>query len=291
MKFNIIKITTVIFALLVFFACDNVKKPYLEDNGGKCGNGDLSIPIKKILLEDYTGHTCGNCPRAAEQTELLIETYCDHIIPISVHVGFFAEPYSSGKYTYDFRTTAGNEWNDLFGNGSAGLPNGMVNRIEYNSTKILAYETWASAIEQILAEAPTIDINIENNYTEDTHKLNSSISVNFLKSFSENLNLSVLIVEDSIVNWQKDYDYQDIDNPGNTDIEKYIHRHVLRDAVNGTWGETIVTNDIAQGENIKKTFNYTLSSEWNFKNCSVITFVYNSVTKEVIQAEIKELIE
>ena len=288
MKFSIIKIITIVFALLAFFACDNVEKPYLEDNGGKCGNGDLSIPIKKILLEDYTGHTCGNCPRAAEQTELLIEAYCDHIIPISVHVGFFAEPYPSGKYTYDFRTPTGNEWNDFFGNGSVGLPNGMVNRIEYNGTEILAYETWVSAIEQILSEAPTIDINIENNYSENTRELNISLNIDFLKSISENLNLSLVIVEDSIINWQKDYDYEDINNPGNTNIENYIHRHVLRDAINGTWGEAMKKN-IQQGETIKKSFKYILNSEWSAKHCSIVAFAYSTKTKEIIQAEIKKV--
>jgi len=286
MKFNLIKSTTVVFALLSFLACDNVNKPYLEDNGGKCGNGNLSIPIKKILLEDYTGHTCGNCPRAAEQTELLIETYCDHIIPISVHVGFFAEPYSNGKYTYDFRTDAGEEWSEFFGNSSAGLPNGMVNRMEYNSTEILAYETWAAAVEQILLEVPTIDINISNNYSNTNRELNTSIDINFLSSIAGNLNLSILIVEDSIVNWQKDYDYNDINNQGNKDIENYIHRHVLRDAVNGTWGDAIVKNNIEKGETIKKTFKYTLNPDWNYKNCSIVAFVYNIDSKEIMQAEI-----
>jgi hypothetical protein len=121
--------------LSVIIACDKVNKPYTEEFG-KCGNGNLSIPIRKILLEDYTGHTCGNCPRAAEQTELLINNYCDHIVPISIHVGFFAEPYPTGEFTYDFRTDVGNYFDETFGISTAGLPNGMVNRTIYNGSPI-----------------------------------------------------------------------------------------------------------------------------------------------------------
>ena len=291
MKYYLIKFATLIITVLVFFACDKIEKPYLEENGGKCGNGSLSIPIKKILLEDYTGHTCGNCPRAAEQTELLVETYCDHIIPISVHAGFFADPYVSGKYTYDFRTTTGYAWDGFFGNGSAGLPNGMVNRIEYNGTKILAYESWAAAVEQLLKEPPTINIKIENNFSKGTRELKTSVDVSFLKSTSEQLKLIVLIVEDSIINWQKDYEYVDLENPGNTDIENYVHRHVLRSTINGDWGNTIVEDGIEQGKILNKSFTYVLNPEWLAEHCSVIAFVYRADTKEVIQAEVNKLIE
>ncbi len=280
---NILKQIILSGFILVFFAtCDKVEKPYTEDFG-KCGNGNLSIPIRKILLEDYTGHTCGNCPRAAEQTEFLIDNYCDHIVPISVHVGFFAEPYPSGKYTNDFRTEAGNYFDATFGNSSAGLPNGMVNRTEYNGSRVLSYDTWPSAIDLILQQAPTVDINIENGYNVDTESYTSKVKVDFLSSLQNKLNLSVLIVEDSIVNWQKDYDAPVVD------IENYVHRHVVRAAVNFNEGETIVESSIAKGQSITKNYTLSLNGEWVKKNCSIVAFVYNADSKEVLQAETQKL--
>ena len=56
---------------------------------------------KKILLEDYTGHKCGNCPRAAEKAEELKEIYGDQLIPIAIHAGFFASDFG-GNFTTDF---------------------------------------------------------------------------------------------------------------------------------------------------------------------------------------------
>ena len=105
------------------------------------------------------------------------------------------------------------------------------------------------------------------------------------------MKLNILVVEDSIINWQKDYEYIDLENPGNTDIEDYVHRHVLRGTINGDWGETIVEDGIEQGITINKSFIYVLNPEWLAENCSVIAFVYRADTREVIQAEVNKLIE
>jgi len=68
------KSTKYLFHLLTiltisFTSCDIIEGPFMEDiviEGceGKC---------RKIFLEDYTGHKCGNCPRAAEKVEELKE--------------------------------------------------------------------------------------------------------------------------------------------------------------------------------------------------------------------------
>lgn len=285
MNCKIFKLSISILFLLIFASCDHIEKPYIQENSDKCGNGDLSVPIKKILLEDYTGHTCGNCPRAAEQTEYLIETYCDHIIPVSVHAGYFAKPYSSGKYTYDFRTQTGNDWDNYFGNSSAGLPNGMLNRTEYGGSVIQSYENWPSVVEYLLTDPPTIDISIDNSYNDANRELKTNIKIAFLEKPETGLMLNVIFVEDSIVNWQKDYQYEDPVNPGNTDIENYIHRHVLRDAINGSWGESLQTVNMDKGSILEKNYTYVVDSEYKAKNCSVIAFVYYNKTKEIIQAE------
>ena len=73
---NIFKyIPILLFAFLI--SCDEVKNP-LKPNNGKCGDETLPVPIRKILVEDYTGHTCGNCPRAAEKIAYLQKNYCDY---------------------------------------------------------------------------------------------------------------------------------------------------------------------------------------------------------------------
>lgn len=76
--------------------------------------------------------------------------------------------------------------------------------------------------------------------------------------------LQLWIVEDNIVAPQSQPD-------GSMTVE-YIHNHVFRASVNGTWGE-----DLAIAENETKTYTATatLKSYWKPENISIVAFVYN----------------
>ena len=72
---NLIKISLI---LLVFTianfqqACDIEDEPYLIPvDTIPIGSGGPSEGIRKVLLEDYTGHKCPNCPEAAEEAHNL----------------------------------------------------------------------------------------------------------------------------------------------------------------------------------------------------------------------------
>lgn len=270
---------TLFFVISFFFfsACDVINPPY-EEAVSQCGDAEQVVPIRRILIEDYTGHQCGNCPRAAEKIEELKAIYCDHIIPVAVHVGFFARTNAEGKYSYDFKTNAGNELNDYFGNDNAGLPNGLINRSLSNGNVITPINSWAAKVQEILNTEPEIDIRIQNTYHPDTRQVDVQITGNIIQAFSEDLSLVVYVVEDNIVNWQKDYSA----NP--QDIENYTHRHVLRAAINGTWGDAI-GNSFAIGNKVIKNYSYTIDNEWDSDNCSIVAFVYKNANKEIIQAE------
>ena len=52
----------VVLLLFALHSCEKVEKPYLPFTPPP----PTSDTIRKILVEDYTGHTCLNCPRAAK---------------------------------------------------------------------------------------------------------------------------------------------------------------------------------------------------------------------------------
>ena len=52
----------------------------------------------------------------------------------------------------------------------------------------------------------------------------------------------------------------------------YVHNHVLRTAVNGTWGEAI---HLAAGEQKTQQLTQAISSDWNAEKLSIVAFVYN----------------
>ena len=53
-----IRATLAIMVATILNSCDKVEGPVKEVLPPPSGN-------RKVLVEDYTGHRCGNCPRAA----------------------------------------------------------------------------------------------------------------------------------------------------------------------------------------------------------------------------------
>jgi len=273
---KIFRLLILAVSLLFVGSCDDIEEPFIEATG-KCGDASLPIPIKQILVEEFTGHQCGNCPRADEQIELLKELYCDHVIPVSIHAGFFAETNTSGMYSYDYRTEEGDDLDLYFGASAAGLPNAIINRSDDGQTYSLAQ--WTGVIVDLLEEEPIIDININTSYTNSSRDLDIDIDVIFINAVNENLRLSLYFIEDSIKTWQKDYEAEPSE-----DIEIYTHNHVLRGVVNGTWGEEILNGPINANDVVSKSYGYDVNEEWIIENSSIVAFVYKNDTKEVLQA-------
>lgn len=283
------KKTKYIFILIIplfsFWSCDELDGPtYYEENTIIVGD-----TINKILLEEFTGHKCGYCPRAHEKIEQLKITYGDAvIIPVAFHVGFYALPSFSGDaFLDDYRTVTGDQLDSYFNFSEGfGLPSGMINRnpLEGDTDVSLYHEDWANAVVERLAEPVKALMTLECEYTAETRKLHVHTSVQFLETIENDIELVLYVVENNIVGWQKDYDHDPVD------IENYTHKHVFRDVINTTWGENIVTGEAIQGKVFNRMHDYTLNEEWLAENCEVIAYIYNAETLEVIQAENEEVI-
>jgi hypothetical protein len=245
---------------------------------------------RNVLIEDYTGHTCGNCPRAAEVLHDLEGTYGSRIIPIAVHVGFFAETQSNpdGSYASDFKTPAGNQWNTEFGASAQGLPNGMINRTQVGGGYVQSYTAWTAQVANILALEPDASIGLDITYEESSRTVNVEIDVTAFNDLSSGpYNIVVCLTEDSIIDWQKDYD------PALTDenLEDYMHMHALRANFNSTWGDQLGTGNITAGTVISTSHSIVLDAEWIDHNCNVVAFIYQTSNKEVVQADYRHVIE
>lgn len=274
-----LKSIIILLALVSLYRCDYVKKP--KEISPTTTNGNNNVITRNILLEDYTGHTCGNCPQAAVKLNEIHNLYGKKVIAIAVHAGFFAEPTAAGTYSIDYRTPAGDAWDGFFGNSAAGNPNGMINRKDYTtSTHIKNHNAWASEISNLINQAADAKIILTPNYNTATKQLNLEVKTKFLKTLSNNYKLSVVLSEDSIISPQKDYSQ----NPST--LYNYTHRHVLRGAINGNFGEVLNASAVAANDSITKVFsNYAINSAFNENKLYVIAFIYDAASYEIIQAE------
>ena len=222
--FKLKSMAILLAGIFLLVACDKIDEPFTK-KAASGGNDTTGGVTKRVLLEDYTGHTCVNCPKAAKIAQGLKTTYGDRLVVLAIHAGGFANPTSGGDFTYDFRTDAGTAWDSFFGISNVGNPNGLVNRKGYPGNHILSPSAWGGAISTALAGEPELDLAISNQYNASTRQLSTEITTTFLSPLDISLHLVVVLTESGIVKPQRNNDATIGIVPV---IPDYVHNHVLR---------------------------------------------------------------
>jgi len=274
------KTLAVLVTLASLASCDYVDFP---DNSGTGGGGNgTDGPFRKVLLEDITGHTCNNCPTAADVAKSLKNLYGDALVVVGVHATVFAEP-GAAPYTADLRTTAGEEYATTFGVGS--LPVGLVSRKPFNNAVLVDYGSWSPAVASLINTPADVEVLIDTvAYTSGTNSIAFEVKVVPVNTLPGNYNLTIYLTEDSVVSPQIDNRFTP------PDILDYVHRHVLRDNINGTWGEPVGAGTLAAGDTITMPpYTYSLPAIVDPQHCAVVAYIYRTDTYEVLQVEEHEV--
>ena len=267
--------------IIVFSSCDKIDAPYGQAVTTTVEN-DTEVVMRKVFIEDFTGQTCGNCPRAAEVLEQIRQLRGDKIVSMALHVGFFAEP-SGSYYSNDYRTTIGNEieLNYLIPE----LPKGLVNRKSFDGITTLSKDAWEAKSGELLLLPPEAFMWITPTYTASNRSLSVSVKSKILQDIDEDLNIVLYLTEDSIVSAQKDYNL-----PSPSLIQAYTHRHMLRGSMNGAWGASLSSQtSYTVGEEFITTGSYTIPAAWNADHVAVVALITRTSSKEVVQAEEKKI--
>lgn len=262
-------------AALIFTACDKVTNPVQS--------AQVIVSNKKVLIEDYTGQQCGNCPNAAVVAEQLHDQYGDNVVVIAVHAGFFAK-VNPVPFVTSYTCQAGNDWDGAssgFGISLAGNPNGMVNRKDFGAGIIQKETKWSASVAQAMKDVDLCDMWVTPVFYSASNTLNTTVKAKFKKSYGTNTKLSVVFTEDSIIGPQKDYSK-------NPDIvPNYVFNNMLRGGINGSWGDLFKTAPIKYNDSLTVKYNdFAIdTSKYKPRRLSVVAFVYNATTKEVIEVE------
>ncbi len=288
---KVFKLSIAFCFALIIQSCDFVSNP-VETTSANSTDTSTTTYTRKVLVEDYTGHLCPNCPQAGVTANQLITTFGDKVVIMAVHAGIFAKPSPpaalpsgapAGSYAADYRTTYGTECNSSTYFNLPSYPNGMVNRKDYPTSHIKAHGSWSSEVANLLALPPDANIKITKTYNSTTRNLSLTIDTKFLTNNypSGDYNLTVLLTQDSIIDWQLD---------GTVSIPDYVHRHMLRDAINSPWGDNLVSGAITPDAVISKTYNYTIPAAYNgivcdANHCHVVAFLYATSNYEIVQVE------
>lgn len=234
-----------------------------------CSNideGDRLIYVKPaevgraILIEDFTGQRCINCPTGTEIINGIVDTYGeDNVIAVGIHSGPLGFPGNSK--TVGLMTDTGNEYYTRWDKeNKMGQPWVVFNR---KTSPDSHYNNWAAMVGTIISEKANLSVKIANAYDAATRTLTTTVGADGVNG-TVNGKLQVWIVEDGIKALQL--------MPDGKSNKEYIHNHVFRAAVNGTWGEDVT---VKEGETTTKQYQYVLPEAWNADNIAVVAFVYN----------------
>lgn len=271
--------------MMIVFAmasCDKLKEPYFTEplvhesdtidlEAADTINFDGKIVV---LLEDYTGVRCVNCPAAAEIASNLQTQYGEHLVVLGVHPNSYYQNPAGGLP--DFRTDDGNEWNNFF-NISA-YPTGTVNRREAIGTA-----TWETEVGGLIGNDAPIRLIVKSQYDEESRELKLSIHSKFLQTVtSDDVRLTVCMMEDNITGKQWTPDGI---------VDGYVHRHVFRGTADGlTWGRLLSSAEsISSGENFITNIKFNVDEEFNADEFYIVALISDHNTREVLMAAEKKI--
>jgi len=267
----------IMVAALTLVGCDVVEGPYMtlsdrEDVTVDFPELNPDEVYRKVLMEEYTGHRCSNCPTAHQILDQLHTLYGDTLVIVGIHATSLANP--NLDYPYDFRTEVGTQLANDFGINA--IPAAIFNREIH--TGGWGKDEWMGHLREMDRSTVPAAIQLINQYDASSAQLKVNAQVTMLEEYNHPLYLSIFLIEDGIVQPQLS---------GLTQITDYTHNHVLRAAINGTYGSYLTTDGLLEKDN---AYTYACSTsflehDWKAANCTVVAFLYDRVNGEVLQVE------
>jgi hypothetical protein len=267
---KIIYMTAILAAALIFAACDEVEAPYQPD-ASELINA-IGPNNKNVLILEFTGWQCGNCPKAHHTVHELEKLYPEgHIVAVGIHAGSYAVPFDGP----DFRTEVSTQLEQEFQAGLAGFPIGIVNMKKIDGSFLAYVSAWEKEVFKEAILEKQVDIQLDAKYSNSTKDIKVNVAVDYLQPSLSGSNLSVYLVQDSIIAKQKN---DELKPPM---VEDYVHMNVLRESFNGVWGVPVN----ASSNTREFTMNIADKPDWKPENLRVVAFVHDyKGTREVFQA-------
>lgn len=254
--------------MLLVSSCDkidinNTHKPFNPSGQGKT-----------VLIKDFTGVRCVNCPAAAAVVhELQHALGEDKVLIMSVHAGFLAQPV--GQFP-DFTTPEGTEW---YGDNSSN-PLFSVDHVALTDGNTLYVEQVDTPLAEALLEGQAFEIFSKASYDEVTRQVDLEADVVATAEVEGNFYVTVSILEDSIVGRQV--------VQGGIDTA-YVFRNVFRGTVNGADGDIFFDGPVyIDDENIYK-YSIELDPAYNADQCYIMTYIYDKTDGKIMQTAIKKV--
>lgn len=261
---------------------------------------------KKVVLEEYTGSECPNCPLGILAIENLEKLYPNNFIPLTLRT-YQSDMYGAGATEYTAFL------------GTSAAPSGRINRGEilspmlqngyngytFNGRGITmdngeeAY-LWADAVQDELETPADAVINFSSTYNASTGELTVPVEITFaLNSDDISYGVFAVLTENALPCYQMNNLYTSTDPIlgqwgqggiyGQNQVLSWLANDVVRHVINGNAfnGEVISANKIEAGVPYAVNLSTTVPADriYNADNCHVNVMLINRGTGRILNAE------
>lgn len=240
---------------------------------------------KKVLAEEFTGVSCPPCPNGHKLMASIDDQLNGNLVVISYHIKNYPQTAPVEKdgqllSKYDFRTDDATDIGKTLFNGISAIPAASFDRTAVSGKLLLSTPKWPNAAQVRVSEKSPVNIHLASSYSDSSREAILKLKFAYTSEVLINHNYTVGIIEDSIIDAQKD---------GLEIIKEYVHKHVLRDIITPIYGTPVPekVKPFIPGKVYEHSIRYTLDSSWKASRSSFIVFLHNSDggNKEVLQAE------
>lgn len=242
---------------------------------------------KNVVVEDFSGVQCTNCPQGHVIIDTLQSDYGSRVVPVVYH----ASNALGNPYPFSLQNLVNlGSTNLLAYLGDQGFePEGAIDRqlIGCGQGAILMDKScWTPEVQQELTLTPPVNIVLTSTFSPSTLSATIVVELHYTQNVTQSNSLTVELTEDSVVTAQLN---------GSIIDTFYVHNSVFRDFVTvnaSPFSQTLDSSAVA-GTVIRNVYSYTISranaSIWKPAHMNVVAFVQQPGNKVITQGAITKL--
>jgi hypothetical protein len=226
--------------------------------------------LHNVLVEEFTGQSCSNCPAAHAMLESISAAHPGRINVIGLYITNFSQTNPVPGSSHDFRDSVAFDIGTTIFGGISALPIGSVERMPGDQGLLSYSGSWTDKINNRLSALDSINLSVQSTYDAATNKATIKVNMIYVQPVAIKQNLSVAIVEDSMIDKQES---------GTTVDDSYLFTNVFRGMVSSEpWGDAVLDSMAVKtaGRGYQRTYTYTprtLTPAIVPAHCRVIAFV------------------
>ncbi len=254
-------------------------------------------PTKRVVIEEYTGVTCGACPQGIVAIEHLKELYGSKVVPVAIHT-YSGDPFASGLSDYSGFL------------GLSAAPSAVIQRsgiiaspmsTDANGKYTMSNGTtlWKDLVAAEFETPTDADITAEYIVSADSTSFDLPVTIKYaMDAANLNLNIFLVMLEDSIITYQQNY-FSGVNDPvlgefgaggkyGQSVVFNFEHHDIARacwgSSYNGTAG--LLPQSMKAGEEYTAQLTGFTMPEgiYSAKNTKMVVMLIDGNTDKLINA-------